>query len=222
MALQKSWRWVGAFGPDLMLCVASARVGLLRRSWWAVCERSGDERSARGRGTRLHEGTRAPFQLTLEQGTPIEVTTGPAWTRKTPLRVTGTVLGRAIDLPGLLDESAGRHPRRTAWRWSAGAGVASSGAAVVWNLVEGLHDRSPSERTVWGDGEPHEGGPQAFDGLARVGNLTFDAVATRAKREDYLVLASDYEQRFGRFSGSLRIAGEIEGWGVMERHEALW
>ncbi len=57
--------------------------------------------------------------------------------------------------PGLLDESAGRHARRTAWRWSAGAGVAESGAAVMWNLVEGLHDGSPSERTVWVDGEPH-------------------------------------------------------------------
>jgi len=222
MALHKSWQWVGAFGPDVMLCVAHARVGVLRRSWWAVCERSGDERSARGRRSGLHEGRRAPFSLSLERGTPIEVTTGPAWTRKTPLRVTGTVLGREIDLPGLLDESAGRHARRTAWRWSAGAGVASSGAAVVWNLVEGLHDGSPSERTVWVDGEPHEVGPQPFDGLARVGDLEFTATATRAKRENYLVIASDYEQPFGTFTGSLPVAGPLHGWGVMERHEALW
>jgi hypothetical protein len=222
MALQKSWQWVGAFGPGVMLCVAHARVGVLRRSWWAVCERSDDERSARGRGERLHEGRRAPFELSLERGTPIEVRTGPAWTRKTPLRVRGTVLGRAIDLPGLLDESSGRHARRTAWMWSAGAGVASSGAAVVWNLVEGLHDGSPSERTVWVDGEPHEVGALPFDGLARVGDLAFDAVATRAKRENYLVIASDYEQAFGTFTGSLPVAGELRGWGVMERHEALW
>src|SRR4029079_7939108 len=105
-------RWVGAFGPDLMLCVASARVGLLRRSWWAGWD-----------GTRLHEGNRQPVEVHLQPGTPIEVTTGPAWTRKTPLRVTGTVLGRAIDLPGLLDESAGRPPRRTASRLSAGGRV---------------------------------------------------------------------------------------------------
>jgi hypothetical protein len=233
MPLHKSWRWVGAFGPDVMLCVAHARVGVVRRSWWAVWERSDDERSARGRGDRLHEGTRAPFELTLEHGTPIEVTTGPMWTRKTPLRVTGSVLGREIDLPGLLDESAGRHPRRTAWRWSAGAGVAASGSAVVWNLVEGLHDRSPlprpgtssprrSERTVWVDGEPHEVGAQPFEGLSRVGDLSFTALATRAKRENYLVIASDYEQPFGTFSGSLPVAGPLEGWGVMERHEALW
>jgi hypothetical protein len=212
MALQKSWRWVGAFGPDAMLCVGHARVGVLRRSWWAVWD-----------GERLHEGTRPRFDLTLERGTPIEVTTGPAWTRKTPLRVTGEVLGIKLDAPGLLDESAGRHARRTAWRWSAGAGVAESGAHVVWNLVEGLHDGSPSERTVWVDGEPHEVPHQPFDGLTGVGGLRFSALATRAKRENYLLLSSDYEQPFGTFTGSLPVAGALRaGWGVMERHEALW
>ena len=44
---------------------------------------------------------------------------------------------------------------------------------------------------------------------SRVGDLAFDAVATRAKRENYLVIASDYEQPFGRFSGSLPVAGEL-------------
>ena len=151
------------------------------------------------------------------------MTTGPAWTRKTPLRVTGTVLGREIDVPGLLDESAGRHARRTSWMWSAGAGVAESGAQVVWNLVDGLHDGSPSERTVWVDGVPHEVGPQPFDGLDGVGDLRFTSLATRAKHENYVLLESDYEQPFGTFTGSLPVAGPLaRGWGVMERHEALW
>ena len=209
MPLHKSWRWLGAFGPDLMLCVGHARVGLLRRSWWAVWD-----------GERLHEGTRAPFALHLDHGAAIEARTGPAWTRKTPLRVTGTVLGRALDAPGLLDESAGRHARRTSWLWSAGAGVSTSGAPVVWNLVEGMH---PGERTVWLDGEPHPVGPQRFDGLDGVGDLRFSALATRAKRENYVLLKSDYEQPFGTFTGSLPIAGELAvAHGVMERHEALW
>lgn len=223
MPLQKSWQWAGAFGPELMLCVAQASVGPIGRSWWAVWD-----------GSRLREGTRGvrvlpgrasvrgEMDLTLTHGHPIEVTTGPAWTRKTPLRVTGRVGGRDIDLPGLLDESAGRHARRTAWRWSAGAGVASSGSPVVWNLVEGLHDGSPSERTVWVDAEPHEVPHQPFDGLDGVGDLRFVTQAVRAKRENYLVVASDYEQPFGTFTGSLPVAGELRGWGVMERHEALW
>jgi hypothetical protein len=228
MSLRKSWRWVGAFGPDAMLCIARACVGVLGRTWWAVWD-----------GTSLHEGTRGVdveagtvrdgatrIDLGLTRGRPIEVTTGPAWTRKTPLRVTGTVIagGReiALDCAGLLDESAGRHARRTAWRWSAGAGVSGAGAAIVWNLVEGLHDGSPSERTVWVDGEPHEVAHQPFDGLAAVGDLRFSSQAVRAKRENYLVIASDYVQPFGTFTGSLPVAGPLHGWGVMERHEALW
>src|ERR1700754_522143 len=140
MSLRKSWRWTGAFSPELMLCVGTARVGVLRRSWWAVWD-----------GRQLHEGQRAPFSLALQRGTAIEASSDVAWTRKTPLRVTGTVLGHALDAPGLLDESRGRHARHTAWTWSAGAGD-----GVVWNLVRGLHDASPSERTVWRDGVPHE------------------------------------------------------------------
>ena len=188
-----------------MLCVGHARVGVLRRSWWA-----------RWDGAALHEGKTAPFELQLEDGTPIEATTGPAWTRKTPLRV--TVDG--IECAGLLDESAGRHARRTAWLWSAGAGLTTSGAHVVWNLVDGMH---PGENTVWVDGTPHAVDPPRFDGIDGVGDLRFNALATRAHHENYLLLASDYEQPFGTFSGALPVAGELSaGWGVMERHRALW
>jgi hypothetical protein len=209
MALRKSWRWIGAFSPELMLCVATARVGWLRRSWWAVWD-----------GTQLHEGTRAPFALSLERGTPIEASSDVAWTRKTPVAVRGTVLGREIDLPGLLDESGGRHARRTSWLWSAGAGVTADGRPAVWNLVEGMFE---GECCVWVDGEPQLVGRLPFDGLDGVGDLRFTAVARRAARENYLVLKSDYEQPFGRFSGALPVAGELrEGFGVMERHEALW
>ena len=100
-------------------------------------------RSWRGIAVDADGAAAEGIDLMFSRGEPIEVTTGPAWTRKTPLRVTGTVLGRAVDAPGLLDESAGRHARHTAWTWSAGAGD-----GVVWNLVRGLHDGSPSERTV--------------------------------------------------------------------------
>jgi hypothetical protein len=223
MALEKSWRWVGAFGPDAMLCVAQARVGWLRRAWWAVWD--GERLHTGTRGVRVAPGratVRGRLELTLSHGRAIEATTGPTWTRKTPLHVTGWArVGHEvrIDSAGLLDESGGRHPRRTAWRWSAGAGVAASGAAVVWNLVEGMHE---GERTVWVDGEPHHVAHQPFDGLARVGGLDFTALATRGHRENYVLLASEYEQPFGTFAGTLPVAGEVHGWGVMERHQALW
>jgi hypothetical protein len=75
---------------------------------------------------------------------------------------------------------------------------------------------------VWVDGVPHEVDHQPFDGLDGVGDLRFEALATRAKRENYVLLKSDYEQPFGTFGGSLPVAGRLQGWGVMERHDALW
>src|SRR3954452_2717444 len=32
----KRWRYVGVYGPDLMLCVGVARIGVIRKTWWAV------------------------------------------------------------------------------------------------------------------------------------------------------------------------------------------
>jgi hypothetical protein len=44
----KAWRYVGVFAPELMLCVASVRIGRARQSFWAVWDR---------RHARLHERT---------------------------------------------------------------------------------------------------------------------------------------------------------------------
>jgi hypothetical protein len=174
------------------------------------------------------------IDLALEQDGGVE-TVSPhgrsyIWTRKQGgVRAHGTVaLGgrpRAIEARAIVDDSAGYHARRTAWRWSAGVGVAASGAPVAWNLVDGVHDAlEASERTVWIDGEPHEVGPVRFaPGLDSVADLRFAAEAVRARRENLVVMRSEYEQPFGTFSGALPVAGELrEGYGVMERHEVRW
>jgi len=95
----------------------------------------------------------------------------------------------------------------------------------VWNLVAGVHDAPRgSERTVWVDGEPHEVGPVAFaEGLDAVGDLRFAPEAERVRRDDLLVIASDYRQPFGTFTGTLPDGTELaSGHGVMERHRARW
>ncbi len=212
----KRWSYVGAYGPELMLCAASGRVGVVPFSWWAVWD-----------GERLHEGT-GTFPLEIAGGAEIEVVSPHgrqyAWTRKQAVRVRGAFPGRSFDLPGLLDQSAGYHARRTAWRWSAGAGTLETGEPVTWNLIEGIHDApEASERTVWVAGVPREVPPVAFDGLRGVDGLRFSPVAVRAAHENYLLIRSDYEQPFGRFDGELPGAGPLrEGWGVMERHEVMW
>src|SRR3954454_5883910 len=35
----KRWRYLGFYGPELMLCAGDVRVGFLRQQFWAVAER---------------------------------------------------------------------------------------------------------------------------------------------------------------------------------------
>jgi hypothetical protein len=239
----KAWRWVGVFTPELLLCAATARVGVARLAWWAVWD--GDvlrERSFRRAGpVRLSRGrvrVDGVIDLGLEEEPGVE-TISPhgrsyIWTRKQGgIRAHGTVTldgrVRAVDGRAIVDDSAGYHARATAWRWSAGVGVSDAGGRVAWNLIDGMHDaREASERSVWLDGVAHEVGPVRFDGLEAIGfaeggGLRFAAVTTRARRENLLLVRSDYEQPFGTFSGDLPGAGPLrEGYGVMERHEVRW
>ena len=249
----KRWRYVGVYGPELMLCAGAARIGPARQSWWAVWERDRDRMHERtrlrpggpvdvGEGhVRVRDG-RVEIDLALEEAgaAPVEVVTadgrGYAWTRKrAPVIARGTIrvdgASRALDAAGLIDESAGYHARHTAWRWCAGVGTArEDGGPVAWNLVAGIHDSATSsERTVWSAGGAREVGPVRFaEDLASVafaegGALEFTAGAVRARRDNLLLFRSDYEQPFGTFRGMLPGGVELaEGYGVMERHVAVW
>jgi len=56
-----------------------------------------------------------------------------------------------------------------------------------------------------------------------VADLRFEAEAERVRRDDLLLLASDYRQPFGSFAGTLPDGTELaRGYGVMERHRARW
>jgi hypothetical protein len=229
MAMRKDWTWIGGFGPDVMLCAATVRVGPARTAWWAVWDGQRlHERSYRRRGPvavspeRVH--VPGVLDLAVEPGAPWAVRTGAMWTRKRPALLRGTALGRAVHLHGLIDESAGRHPREMSWWWSAGTGELADGRPVTWNLVNGLHDGvTGSERAIWLDGDPAEVPPQPFHGFAGVGDLRFTPLATRARKENLLLIASDYEQPFGTFAGALPLGGELRaGYGVMERHRVRW
>lgn len=159
------------------------------------------------------------------------------WTRKQAgIAATGTLAlddspPRAVRALAVIDDTIGYHARRTEWRWSAGVGQAPDGTPLAWNLVSGVNDPPHgSERAVWVDGVAHEVGPVAFaEDLSRVhaddgsGELRFEAVAERSRRDELLILSSDYRAPFGTFSGTL--PGGIalaRGRGVMEHHRARW
>jgi hypothetical protein len=244
----KQWRYVGVYGPELMICAGLVRVAGLPQAFWAVWDRSArvlEERTQPGRGgvelpdggARVAAGD-VHVALALEPaGEPVEVLSrhgqAPIWTRKLPVRARGsaTVGGRrvTVDAAGIVDDSAGWHARETAWAWCAGVGTSAAGEPVAWNLVDGVHDAPrASERTVWVAGREQEVGPARFDDdLARVTagelDLRFSTEAERARRDRIGPFVSDYRQPFGTFAGTLPGGVDLaEGFGVMERHTARW
>lgn len=204
----KRWRYVGVFGPELMLCVGDVRVGPARQTFWAVWDRSAGRLHER---TRLRRGGGVPalgleqpgrvlvrdgpvtIDLALEEGDGVEVVAPAgrayAWTRKQGgVRAHGTVVldgvARALDARAIVDDSAGYHARRTAWEWCAGVGRAVDGRAVAWNLVAGINDPPhDSERTVWVDGTPFEVGPAARFAADLSAVASDDGVALRFAAE---------------------------------------
>ncbi len=161
---------------------------------------------------------------------------GTVWTRKQAgVRAHGTLAldggpPREIEALTVIDDTAGYHARHTEWWWSAGVGTSDEGVALAWNLVEGVNDPpTGSERAVWVAGEPSEAAPVRFaEDLSEIvaadgSRLSFAAEAQRRRRENLLIVSSDYTAPFGTFAGTLpggiRLAN---GLGVMEHHRAKW
>jgi hypothetical protein len=230
-----------------MCCFGRVSIGGLPQTFWAVWDREArvlHERThfrdaavelAPGRIRVRDRGVAVDLAFDERAGTPITVTSGPIWTRKRIIAVSGSVVAggreRTVSARGIVDDSAGRHPRETAWSWSAGVGTGAGGEALAWNLVDGVHDgEHGSERAIWIDGVPYEPPPVTFGtGLGEVrsadGGLALRCAheAVRRRDDNLILVRSRYEQPFGTFTGVL--PGGIvlaEGLGVMERHDARW
>jgi hypothetical protein len=239
----KSWRYVGIYGPELMICLASVRIGPARQSFWAVWDRAAGrlhERTERGPGAvrltpgraRAH-GDSVEIDLRLTETAGIECVCPSAdaygWTRKQgDVVARGTVsldgVRRPLVARAVIDDTAAYYERHTCWRWSAGIGRATDGRALAWNLVAGVNDPAQSsERTLWIDGEPRELPPVHFaSDLSSVDELNFSAEATRAHRQNLILVRSRYRQPFGTFSGRVGAVELAAGYGVMEDHDVWW
>jgi hypothetical protein len=196
---------------------------------------------APGRAGRLairDRGVLLELELTEQEGIQARCPHGHSevWTRKqagVPARGTLSLKGgppTRIEALAVIDDTAGFHARLTEWRWSAGVGVGADGAALAWNLVSGINDPPQgSERAVWHEGVPSEPAPVAFaedlTSITGAGGerLDFHAEAERSRRDNLVILSSDYRAPFGTFSGVLPGGLELRsGRGVMEHHRARW
>jgi hypothetical protein len=240
----KAWRYVGVFGPEVMLCIASVRIGPARQCFWAVWDRSAGrlhERTRLGRGgVRLRLGSarvveanvQIDVELAEEAGIEAICASGASygWTRKqggiaAHGRIAIDGMPRTFEARAVIDDTAAYYARHTAWRWSAGVGSTRDGRLAAWNLVAGVNDPpQSSERTVWIDGAASEPPPCDFaPDLTAVDGLRFAAEAVRERDENRMLIRSSYRQPFGTFSG--RLPGGIDladGYGVMEEHDVYW
>jgi hypothetical protein len=203
------------------------------------------------RGSRLSAGERQPGRLLVSDGgvvldLSLEEDDGFAarcangrahvWTRKQAgIAAHGTLAldgrpPRPIEALAVIDDTAGYHERVTEWWWSAGVGQSPDGAALAWNLVEGVNDPPlGSERAVWIDGKAREAPPVQFSqNLARIAcvdgsALRFHAEAERSHNANMIIIKSDYRAPFGAFSGVLPGGVALaHGLGVVEHHRAVW
>lgn len=248
----KRWRYVGVFNQELMACAALVQVGPARQSFWALYLRASRELRERTHTLRRRRAIELPpgrmhvrehgiaLDLALEEqpGWRARCHDGSGWvsTRKQAgVAARGTLVlddgpPRSLSALAVIDDTAGYHARHTEWWWSAGVGEAPDGSPLAWNLVAGVNDpQSDSERAVWVAGSPSESAPVAFAAdLTSItcedgSQLYFDAESERARRENLLLVKSDYRAPFGSFSGTLPGGVELaRGLGVVEHHRAAW
>jgi len=248
----KRWRYVAVFCDELMACAALIQVGPARQSFWAVLTRADGRLRERTRvlphpgsielppGRLRVSDTGVLLDLRLDEDDGIQALCPhgreSVWTRKQagiPAHGTLALDGgppRQIEALAVIDDTAGHHARFTEWWWSAGVGAAPDGTPLAWNLVEGVNDPpAGSERAVWVADEPAEAPPVTFaPDLSSIraadgSQLRFVPEAERRRRENLLIVRSDYRAPFGVFSGTL--PGGIQlthGLGVVEHHRAWW
>src|SRR5919197_2668837 len=157
--LRKRWHYVTFWSPDLLLCAARVHVGPLANEYWGIWDRNGRSFRQRSHFIRRRIGLLddrleisdgdVQVELPIEPDDQFEVyrPEGKAyiWSRKQLCaKVIATVqVGETTLTPTgtlFVDVNAGYHPRRTTWRWSAGAGLDREGRLVDWNVISGLFD----------------------------------------------------------------------------------
>lgn len=194
-------------------------------------------------------GLQAELQLDFDQQQPLALAapTGyNGWTyteKNNALRVSGSLLldGQALDLSrarGGIDFSAGFMRRETSWRWSS-INALLDGVPFGLNLAAGVNETGLCENALWFDGNIQHLSPARFEfdrgqatpwrirTLCGEVDLTFAADFCRQEKLQLGVLASNFRQYAGFYSGTLRLRdGRVlqlqQCLGLAEDHYAKW
>ncbi|QSP96263.1 DUF2804 domain-containing protein [Marinobacter salinisoli] len=141
---------------------------------------------------------------------------------------------------GSIDWSCGFMRRETAWNWACMAGQLPDGRSLGLNLAAGVNETGVTENALWLDGRCLKLGIARFDfdrqqpgkqwrvttDDGRV-DLMFEPAGVRQERLNVFVLASNFRQFIGTFSGFITHEGGerlaiASMRGLMEDHYARW
>lgn len=165
-----------------------------------------------------------------EAGLPVEGT----------VKMEGKTFNFRPDVPsGVIDYTFGYLARNTFWNWASGSGLDKNNRKIGFNLVQGVNETGFTENVFWINGKMVKTDVIDFqyndldilsdwrirsnDGKV---DLTFHPEGERNSKINLGVIASQFRQPFGRFSGVLR-----DGWtvcrlrdvsGFTEEHESKW
>jgi len=173
--------------------------------------------------------------------------TGWVYTQKaTALACSGSVqwADRKYDIESIgalacVDWSAGYMRRETSWNWGSLSCKLADGRHLGFNLAAGVNETGFTENGLWLDGTLHKIDMVDFqfnrydskqtwvlrsnDGII---NLSFKPAGQRKEKMNLIVVASNFTQHFGQFSGDITLNGEIihleDAWGFVEDHYAKW
>ncbi len=194
-------------------------------------------------------GLVAEVQLDFDQQQPLALAapTGyNGWTyteKNNALRVSGSLLsdGQPLELTkarGGIDFSAGFMRRETSWRWSS-INTLLDGVPFGLNLACGVNETGLCENALWYDGNIQHLSPARFEfdrgqatpwrisTLCGEVDLTFQSDFCRQEKLQLGILASNFRQYVGFYSGTLRLNdGRVlqlqHCLGLAEDHYAKW
>lgn len=138
-----------------------------------------------------------------------------------------------------VDFSCGYMRRETAWNWGSLSCYLKDGRRLGFNLAAGVNETGTSENILWIDDHAIKIDMVDFrfdrydhsviwemksgDGII---DIRFKPVGQRSEKIHAGIIASNFTQHFGQFSGQIHLPDETieleDAWGFAEDHYAKW